>query len=495
MAADDILDHGGEDFEAVVADDHPLDPGVEVDKAVLVQIAHVAGVGPHPAVGVAAQQDGGLLGFVVVALHQAGAGDAQLAPLADGQLLIGARLKGRHHGVHHGDAHTAGLVVQPGGHRGCRGHFSHAVALGNGVPGPVGSQKIVDGLLGPPGEGVAAGGVVGDERKVLVPQLGVCGQLLVVGGHAEHMLGLVLQHQTAQLGRVEIRDDDDREAQHQGQMDAAGKAVGDKGGHHVHQLLPPVEQLGVSLKLQGDAVEAVVRQHDPLGGAGGAAGVYHHAGMVWVVGLGGSALVLAPCHKLLPADDVGSIFVLVGGGQLVAQGHGRGQRVGRGEDDDLFHIGAPGSLAAAVVHHVQADQQVGVHLLNVLTDAFDAVAGVHQIQGGSHHVGGIKQGDDLRGHDADHRDDVALFHPGAPQGGGGLFYVDDEVGVGELAAVVFQSRVVQVVLAPLADILKGREGRQGLIDEFLVVILEPGFGLGCINRILRRHQFLIPLCL
>ena len=54
---------------------------------------------------------------------------------------------------------------------------------------------------------------------------------------------------------------------------------------------------------------------------------------------------------------------------------------------------------------------------------------------------------------------------------------------------------IKVVLAPLADILKGREGRQGLIDEFLVVILEPGLGLGCVNRILRRHQFLIPLCL
>ena len=495
VAAHHVLDHGGEHLEAVVADDHPLDAGVEVNEAVLVQIAHVAGVGPHPAVGVAAQQDGGLLGFVVVALHQAGAGDAQLAPLADGQLLIGARLKGRHHGVHHGDAHTAGLVVQPGGHRGCRGHFRHAVALGNGVPGPVGSQKIVDGLLGPPGEGVAAGGVVDDERKVLVPQLGVRGKLLVVGGHAEHMLGLVLQHQTAQLGRVQVGDDDDREAQHQGQMDAAGKAVGDKGGHHVHQLLPPVEQLGVSLELQGDAVEAVVRQHDPLGGAGGAAGVYHHAGVVGVIRLRSGALALAALDELLPADDVGSIFVLVGGGQLVAYGHHRGQRVGRREDDDLFHVGALCGLTAALVHDVQADEKVGIHLFDILTDALDAVAGVHQIQGGSHHVGGIKQGDDLRGHDADHRDDVALFHPGAPQGGGGLFDVDDEVGVGELAAVVFQSRVVQVVLAPLADILKGREGRQGLIDEFLVVILEPGLGLGCVNRILRRHQFLIPLCL
>ena len=216
--------------------------------------------------------------------------------------------------------------------------------------------------------------------------------------------------------------------------------------------------------------------------------------MVWVIGLRSGALALAALDELLPADDVGSIFVLVGGGQLVAYGHHRGQRVGRREDDDLFHVGALCGLTAALVHDVQADEKVGVHLLNVLTDALDAVAGVHQIQGSADHVGGVEQGDDLRGHDADHRDDVALFHP-APQGGGGLFYVDDQIGVGELAAVVFQSRVVQVVLAPLADILKGREGRQGLIDEFLVVILEPGLGLGCVNRILRRHQFLIPLCL
>ena len=390
VAADDILDHGGEDLEAVVADDHPLDAGVEVNEAVLVQIAHVAGVGPHPAVGVAAQQDGGLLGFVVVALHQAGAGDAQLAPLADGQLLIGARLKGRHHGVHHGDAHTAGLVVQPGGHRGCRGHFSHAVALGNGVPGPVGSQKIVDGLLGPPGEGVAAGGVVQNEGEVLIPQLGVCGQLLIVGRHAEHMLWLVLQHQTAQLGRVEVGDDDDREAQHQRQMDAAGVAVGDEGGHDVHELLAPVEQLVVGAELLRQSVEAVVGEHDTLRGAGGAAGVDDDAGVVGVIGLRSDALALAALDELLPADDVGSIFVLVGGGQLVAYGHHRGQRVGRREDDDLFHGGAPCGLTAALVHDVQADEKVGIHLFDILMDALDAVAGVHKVQGSADHVGGVE---------------------------------------------------------------------------------------------------------
>ena len=309
------------------------------------------------------------------------------------------------------------------------------------------------------------------------------------------MLGLVLQHQTAQLGRVQVGDDDDREAQHQRQMDAAGIAVGDEGGHDVHELLAPVEQLVVGAELLRQSVEAVVGEHDAFRGAGSAAGMDDDAGVVGVIGLRSDALALAALDELLPADDVGSIFVLVGGGQLVACGHHRGQRVGRREDDDLFHVGAPCGLTAALVHDVQADEKVGIHLFDILMDALDAVAGVHQIQGGSHHVGGIKQGDDLRGHDADHRDDVALFYPGAPQGGGSLFDIDNQIGVGELAAVVFQSRVVQVVLAPLADILKGREGRQGLIDEFLVVILEPGLGLGCVNRILRRHQFLIPLCL
>ena len=278
-------------------------------------------------------------------------------------------------------------------------------------------------------------------------------------------------------------------------MDAAGVAVGDEGGHDVHELLAPVEQLGVSLELQGDAVEAVVRQHDPLGGAGGAAGVYHHAGMVWVIGLRSGALALAALDELLPADDVGSIFVLVGGGQLVAYGHHRGQRVGRREDDDLFHVGALCGLTAALVHHVQADQQVGVHLLNVLTDAFDAVAGVHKVQGSADHVGGVEQGNDLRGHDADHRHDVALFDPGAPQGGGSLFDIDDEVGVGELPAIVVQCRIVQMVLVPMADKIECRKGGQGLVDVLLSVVFEPGLGLGCVNRILRRHQFLIPLCL
>lgn len=46
VLADDVFDHGGEDLEAVVADDKALDAAVEVDEAVFVHVADIAGVHP-----------------------------------------------------------------------------------------------------------------------------------------------------------------------------------------------------------------------------------------------------------------------------------------------------------------------------------------------------------------------------------------------------------------------------------------------------------------
>ena len=76
-----------------MADDKALDAAVEVDEAVFVHVADITGVHPDPAVLVGAEDGGGLSRLVVVALHHGGAGDAQLAALADGQLLLGVRLK------------------------------------------------------------------------------------------------------------------------------------------------------------------------------------------------------------------------------------------------------------------------------------------------------------------------------------------------------------------------------------------------------------------
>ena len=73
-------------------------------------------------------------------------------------------------------------------------------------------QEVVDRLFGTPGNGIAARGIVADEGEILVLQLGVNSQLLVVGGHAEHVFGLVLPDQAAQLIGVEVGDDDHLDA-------------------------------------------------------------------------------------------------------------------------------------------------------------------------------------------------------------------------------------------------------------------------------------------
>ena len=138
---------------------------------------------------------------------------------------------------------------------------------------------------------------------------------------------------------------------------------------------------------------------------------------------------------------------------------------------------------AAGVHHVQADEQAGLHLLNVLPDALGAVPGVHQIQGSAQQVGGVEGVDHLRGHHADHRDDIALFHPQRLQGGGGLFYLHDQVGIAELAAVVFQRGVAQMPLVVAADQLKGRALRHGLVDVLFLIIFQPWLCLGGIDRL------------
>src|SRR4051812_42856938 len=109
-------------------DDHVLDPVGDVDVAVVVHVAAVAGV--HPA---AAQRLGGLLGPVPVAEHHVAAADDDLADLAAGQLDV-VRADDAHLVVRQrpaGGAAPRGVLVvfgQVAGGGG--GQFGHPVELG-----------------------------------------------------------------------------------------------------------------------------------------------------------------------------------------------------------------------------------------------------------------------------------------------------------------------------------------------------------------------------
>ena len=126
--------------------------------------------------------------------------------------------------------------------------------------------------------------------------------------------------------------------------------------------------------------------------------------MVGVIGLAGCAGVLPVCDELLPHQGIGVVLVAVGIGDLVADGQRQGQRVGRGKHNDPLHMGAPGGLTAAVIHHVQADQQMGIHFLDVLMDAVGAVPGVHQIQGRTDAVSSVERIDGYQNRELDEMD-------------------------------------------------------------------------------------------
>ena len=483
MTADDILDHGREHLEAVVTDDHALDAGVQIHKAVLVHVADIAGVCPNLAVCMAAQDHVGLLGLIVVALHDGGGADADLAALTDGQFGLGARLKNGHHRVQHGNAHAAGLGHVAGGNGSGRGDLGHAVALGQRILHVVCLQELVHGQLSAQRQRVAASGIVADEGEILLllEQRRSC-HLLVVSRNAEHVLGLVLPDQCTQLVGVQIGDDDDMQAHDQRHMHAAGIAVGNERRHNVHQLLAAAEQVALGDEFVGQRVEAVVGQHNALGRTGGTAGVHHHAGVLRVVGFGVHALILALCNKVLPVDHVGLVAVLVRVGQLVANGQMQRQGVCGADDQHALHIGALFCLVAALIGHIQANQQAGIHLLDVLVDALNAVARVHQIQRCADHIDSVEGVDHLGGHHTDNGDDVALLHAESTEGSSGFLDIHKEVCKGEFAAIILQSGLAQVVLVLMAEILKSAALGQRHVDVFLVIVLQPGLRSGRIER-------------
>ena len=194
MAVDDVLQLAGVDVVAR-GDDHALDALAEVDEAVAVHGAQVAGVEPDPPVRVAAEGLGGLLRVVDVAHHDRGTGDADLALDVGLQLFLGADLDDFIIGIGEGHADGAGAGVVLGGQAGGRDAFRGAVALADLDLGLVGLQELVHLLFELDGQGVAAGEHAHQEAQVRVLQQGRPQQGLEERGDAGNEVGFFLDQQ------------------------------------------------------------------------------------------------------------------------------------------------------------------------------------------------------------------------------------------------------------------------------------------------------------
>ena len=244
VAVDDVFQLAGIDVIAG-GDDHALDALGEVDKAVLVHLAKVAGVQPDAAVVVAAEGVMGLLGIVDVLEHDGGAGDADLALEIGVELLRGAGLDDLVVGIGERDADGADAVIILRGQAGGRDALGQAVALTDLHGGMVHFQELVDLLLELDGHAVAAGEDALQAAEVGVFELFGAQKGLKQGRDAGDDVRLLLDEQVGVGIDVELRDEDAARAADEGGMDADAEAEAVEHGHDGEHLQPAGGTAGI----------------------------------------------------------------------------------------------------------------------------------------------------------------------------------------------------------------------------------------------------------
>ena len=286
MGVEGALDLGGVDVLAA-RDDHVLDAVVDVEIAVRVHVACVAGA--DPALGVLGLR--GRLGVVVVAGHVVAREDRDLADLADGQfvsvriddldLRAGQRLAGRAQPLGIAGAMVLGRQEGDGA-----GGLGHAVALAE-VAAEDGQALLQQGH----GHGRRAVGDVLHVGEVGRLGLGRAHDELQRRGHQEGVGDAAVDEQVQRLQRVELPRDDRLGAV--GVAEAPHADAADMGEGHAHQHDRVVVHGVVVHARVGHqralAQQVVMAQHHALGQARGAGGEQHQAD---VVGLAEVALEL-----------------------------------------------------------------------------------------------------------------------------------------------------------------------------------------------------------
>ena len=320
VAIQNILQLGGIDV-VTVGDDHALDALTEVDKALLVHHAQVAGVDPGEAVGVGLLGLGRLLRMVDVLQHHGGAGQADLALLTVGDLLLSAGLDDLVIGVREGNADGALLLLVDGGQAAGGDALGGAIALPDADGGAVVVEELVKALLQLNGQTVTAGEHTLQAAEVgpldlLDPQ-----QRLEQGGDAGDEIGLVLLDELGVALRGEAGDQDAVAAVGHHGVDGHAQSEAVEHGHDGQHLVTRMEEGVGSHDLGGQSVKVAVGEQDALGDAGGAAGV-EDGGGIGVLALDAVDLhVLATLKEILPqhhAGATGDLGVLAALGELIA---------------------------------------------------------------------------------------------------------------------------------------------------------------------------------
>ena len=488
-------------------DDHPFQPLFEVDEALLVHDAQIAGVEPDLAVLVLLEGLGGLPGIVHIAQHDRGAGQADLAHGAVRHLVVGGGNDDFIIGVGEGDANGAGLEEKSRGQAAGGDAFGGAVALAHLLLGAVLPQEEIHLVFELRGQAVAAG-----EDALQLAHVQLLGILhaqkrLEQGGHAGNVVGLVLAQQFAVALGIKLGDQNGGAAPVEHRVNAHTETKAVKHRHDGQHGVARVQAVAGGAGLKRQRVEIQVAQQDSLAGAGGAAGVENggHIAAGGVVDV--SALpALSGGNEVLPEQNVGILGQtdLLLDGQRIEQLLHTGQTVGHIADQQGLEgepIPDAGELRIELPER-QAEHAVGV--VDVVDDLLLAGQGVDHVGHCAHAVDGIEQDNGLGriGHTDGHP--VAGAHAlGAQRLGGGMHLSDEILKAHFVAVEVIGRRVGQALGRGLHRVDHGtveilqRSGNVARCFEprrFHVGRHRPGDGAGLIFYIVGALEFFCFIC-
>ena len=380
--------------------DHTLDALLEIDKPVVVHIAQVAGVYPHPPIGVGLQGLRRLLGVSHIFHHHGRAGNADLTLLAVGQALLRTGLYNVVVGI--GERQPDGPLLR---HMG-RGQTACGHALGRAVALPhlndrmVVKQELVKPLFQLDGKAVAAGEHALEEAQISALHRGQTQQGFVQGGYAGNKVAPVLQQQLgiALRGKAGHQHTPSALRKHRMNGNAQSEAVEHRHDRQ-HSVAGAEHQVGGN-DLLPQRIKIQIGKQNSLGNAGGAAAVQDHRRILaFLVHLVLPAVAGAHLHKFLPANNgcvSGDLLDLPPLGQHIAHLNGLGKLVLDAGDDDIIkalHILA--NCLKLVVELVQRQSADAAGLLEVEFDLFFAGKRVYHVGNTAHQVHRIEHNHSL----------------------------------------------------------------------------------------------------
>ena len=449
MRVEDVLELSGIDVVAR-GDDHALGSSAEVDKALAVHRAEVAGIDPGEPVGVTAQGLGGLVGVLHVFLHHGRTGQQDLALFAVGQLAVRTGLDDLDVGVREGHADTALLEHVRRRQAAGRDGLGGAVALAHLDDGLVVVKEFVQLLFQLDGQGVAAG-----EHALEAAQIGVFHALhaqhrLVERRHAGDEVAACLDDLLGIVLGIDARDQDAAARSLQDGVDAYAEteAVEHRHGRQ-HLVAGAIHRVG-GHDLLAEGGEVAVRQHDALGLARGAAGVEDHGGVVapardLVVVEAGAG----EAHEIVPADDrrvLGDLFDLAPLGEHITRLQRLGERVLDAGDDDVDDLRVVADVVKLVIELVERDGRDALGFVEIKLDLLLGGERVDHVGDRSDEVDGIKHVHGLRAVRQRDRDLVVLAHADGLQRAGAAFDLLDHGAVARFSAHKAESDAVRTAL-------------------------------------------------